>query len=65
MYGGSDDLEERGGRNFDISFVLIDILTDRFGWVHIVTVTLGHIFHNLDQRLNQTLQVVVTMNLRE
>ena len=65
MYGGRDDLQERGAYNLDVSSVLVDILTDSFGRVHIITMTWRHLFHDLNQRLNQTPQITVTVNLRE
>lgn len=52
MYGGRDDLKERGAHNLDVFSVLVDILADSFGRVHIVTVTWRHLFHDLNQRLN-------------
>lgn len=65
MYGCGDDLEERSGCNLDVSFVLLNILTDGSRRIHIKTVTWGHLFHDLDQGLNQTSQVVITVNLRK
>ena len=65
MYGGRDDLKERSAHNLDVSSVLVDILTDSFSRVHIITMTWGHLFHDLNQRLNQTPQIIVAVNLRE
>jgi len=65
VYGGCDNLEERGGYNFNVSSVLIDILADSSRRVHVITMTWGHLFHDLNQRLNQTPQVIVAVNLRE
>ena len=67
MYGGGDDPEESGSCNLNVSFVLFDIkiLAHEPRRVHIVTVTWGHIFHDLNQRLNQTPQIVVTVNFCE
>jgi len=65
VYRCSNDLEERGGYNLYVSFVLLDVLTDSFSWIHIITVTWGHLSHDLNQRLDQTPQVVVTVNFHE
>lgn len=48
MYGGCDNLEERSAYNLDIFSVLVDILTDSFSRVHIITMTWGHLFHDLN-----------------
>lgn len=67
MDGGSDDPEESSSCDLNVSFVLLDIeiLAHQPRRIHIVTVTCGHIFHDLNQRLNQTPQIVVTVNLCE
>lgn len=65
MDGGRDYLKERGSYNLDVSSVLVNVLTDSFSRVHIVTVARRHLFHNLNQRLNQTPQIIITVNLRK
>ena len=52
MYGGGDNLEERGSCDLDVPFVLVDIFTGSFSCVHLIIMTRGHVFHDLDQRLN-------------
>lgn len=65
MDGSCDYLEERSGHNLDVSSVLVNVLPDSFGRVHIITVARWHLFHDLDQGLNQTPQIIVTVNLRK
>lgn len=65
MDGSHNDLQERGGGNFNISSVLLDILANGFSRVHVVAMTGGHLFHDMNQRLNQTPEVIITVNLRK
>ena len=62
MYRSCDKLEKRGSHDLHVFSVLFNILTDSFGGIHVVTVFQRHLLHHLNQRLNQTPQIIVAVN---